>query len=63
MTYACGGECKLLGRDRSKWAAQSLLYSALYFLRANKEANVAVEASYVGRVMIAKNPRKPFAEG
>lgn len=27
--------------------------AALYFLRANKEANVAVEASYVVRVMIA----------
>lgn len=60
MTYACGGECKILGRERSKLAAQSPLYSALYFLRANKEANVAVQASYVGRVMIAKKPESHF---
>lgn len=34
-------------------AKERHLCSALYFLRANKEANVAVEASYVVRVMIA----------
>lgn len=34
-------------------AKERHLCSALHFLRANKEANVAVEASYVVRVMIA----------
>lgn len=35
-------------------AKERLLYSALFFQRANKEANVAAEASYVVRVMIAE---------
>lgn len=35
-------------------AKERPLYSALFFQRANKEANVAAEASYVARVMIAE---------
>lgn len=35
-------------------AKEKPLYSALFFQRANKEANVAAEASYVVRVMIAE---------
>lgn len=35
-------------------AKERPLYSALFFQGANKEANVAAEASYVARVMIAE---------